>query len=332
MTTKVVYFLKKRIDTSRTVHLWINTHGLETKKLLSEIQLNSGGPLPSCSAVGQKVGFTSRLRTNISVNLDRLKELKHIYGDGPLQQQMQAAEEVFITHYSSIPWEKNIISKQEWDEMGTNYKRVYQHDRVFSVTKTRPTETHSLGIFVLGTNLPADDEIRELLESPYEPHIPTHIPTHIPDDQKYHPKNSTWGFSTKDYELVPIEVSYIPTVRNRMSFKQYLEYQQWNLLNLDYLNQIKEKGLKEGLNLKNEKGQVNKAFYTDGMFQRLEYIRLSSLLKLFGDLGFTHVNLFDTACRNRLLDETGVPAPENYRLDRQESMEERRIAQQMFRE
>lgn len=181
---------------------------------------------------------------------------------------------------------------------------------------------------MLGTNLPAGDEIRELLETPYEPHIQMHIP----DDRKYYSKNSLWEFSTKDYELVPIEASYIPTVRNKMPLKQYLEYQQWNLLNLDYLSQIKEKGFKEGLNLKNEKGQVNKAFYTDGMFQRLEYIRLSSLLKLFGDLGFTHVNLFDTACRNRLVDETGVPAAENYRLDRQASMQEKDIAEQMFRE
>lgn len=162
-------------------------------------------------------------------NLDRLKELKRIYGHGPLQQQMQAAEEVFITHYSSIPWEKNIISKQEWDKMGSNYKRVYQHDRAFSVTKTLPTETHSLGIFVLGTNLPADDEIRELLETPYIPHIQTHT-----DDRKYHSNNSLWEFSTKEYGLVPIEASYIPTVRNKMPLKQYLEYQQWNLLNLDW--------------------------------------------------------------------------------------------------
>lgn len=88
--------------------------------------------------------------------------------------------------------------------------------------------------------------------------------------------------------------------------------------------------MKEGLNLKNDKGQVNKAFYNDGMFQRLEYIRLSSLLKLFGDLGFTHVNLFDTACRNRLVDETGVPAPENYRLDRQISKYEKGQDEEMF--
>lgn len=103
---------QKRIDTSKTVHLWINTHGLETEDLLSTFKLKSGSSLPSCSAVGQKVGFTSRLHTNISVNLDRLKELKRIYGHGPLQHQMQAAEEVFIPHYSSIPWEMNKISKQ----------------------------------------------------------------------------------------------------------------------------------------------------------------------------------------------------------------------------
>ena len=245
----------------RSVTLWINTHGADTSTPLKE-------DLPICSAVGQKVGYVSTLTPSVALNLQRLKSLKRLY----VRDFFSANQEVnaAFKDISKFAVVKKQVSQEEYDGWDHNYLRLYSHDRIFSIRGKTPDLHHSntLGIFVLGTNLKEGDPIRDLLETPYE--------------------TTNWSLTKVDYESTIPELYrkdiYHPALKTA-TLPEYLDYQKWNLLNIDYYNQL--------ITSKYKPTELDK----NDLIVRRSQIKLSTVLLLFKELKFEHVNVIDMGCR-----------------------------------